>query len=855
MRKRTLQTTILFMLITIAMFLFVMCSDDNPVAPEETDYSNLLQTVVFVPDSGPPGTPVELQNLATLPDDGFWSLMIGEESVPLIKTDSSYYTIIPLIFSPSDSTWPIASVTPLDVTLYLDSTSVDTAFGMISVDSLVHADGAVDSMLTDFLNAADAIREISFALGIEDTLLQAVCMAMDEIILTGENSLSAIINGISPIVGGEALPVDLFSAILVSTGTSEMISSWSDSLQVVQAGAARYHAMHLSLAYSAEIDDEGLAYRMQMYSLLEGFSSQVIGQTALTWNKVSAVLGGAGVAFPPLGFIEFIVSFVVAELDFVFNKIAIALLPAEITSFDLDYLDHEIKTGDTTVAIVYISARNNPPNITPLDIVTQVINAMALTDWINKIGIPRSLIPSNVAEIIEGLTTWMLGVINNILGAYFNTSTMMDVSLPDIKYDSIPIHHPELIDLISPAISKIEPISGSFNGTAMDSSGKVGLMVATQIPGPNTLIHPILAGAGYSGSAFGNEYRTSNTDTVTVVPTLVLKANFLDTIASKGAGALGIYAGYLTSTNDTNWSAGIDLNLHISGGHLESSSGTTDADGYLGTIVHHDSLSSEIEVSIYAEGKEESVADTTITAQISGLIVKATFPSTIVKGNSQTLNVRAGYISSNDTTWTGNININLTVTGGTAEYSTGITDFEGNFQTSVQHDNLSDTVIIDILAQDDNGGTSFTSVRAVVDTSSSNDLLGWYDGDGEDCCDGDCWPIDSVKAYMEVVGDTTFLYLFGSYSLTYNRWNGFLYVCEIDGSQLKGGLYRKVEMTGGVITIKSYPDYSDDCSTLFTKDEVTATITNSSLIGETVEGCPGALDPNGGDIIKFDLTK
>jgi len=254
---------------------------------------------------------VEIQNLSVLPDAGFWSLTIGDETVPIIQTDSSYYTIIPLIFSVTDTTWPIASVTPLDVSLILDSISVDTAFGKISVDSLAHADGAVDSLIQDFLHASDAIRDISISLGIDDTLLQATCMAMDEIIVSGDNSLSAIIHGTSPIVGGEALPVDLFSAILVSTGVSGMVSTWSDSLQIVQAGAAKYQNSPKSLA--SIVDDEGLAYRMQMYSLLSGFSSQVIGQTALTWNKFSAVLGCAGIAFPPLGFIEFIVSFVVGD--------------------------------------------------------------------------------------------------------------------------------------------------------------------------------------------------------------------------------------------------------------------------------------------------------------------------------------------------------------------------------------------------------------------------------------------------------------------------------------------------------------------------------------------------------------
>ena len=90
MKSNKSQLATLFIIVTTAMFLFVTCSDDNPVTSTPPDYSSLLDNVVFVPDSGPPGTPVEIQNLSVLPDAGFWSLTIGDETVPIIQTDSSY---------------------------------------------------------------------------------------------------------------------------------------------------------------------------------------------------------------------------------------------------------------------------------------------------------------------------------------------------------------------------------------------------------------------------------------------------------------------------------------------------------------------------------------------------------------------------------------------------------------------------------------------------------------------------------------------------------------------------------------------------------------------------------------------
>ncbi len=612
---RTNSYVVMVFSLLIATSISLSCGDDNPVLSNESGHTNLLQNVVFEPDSGPPGTPIEMKNLPALPGDGFWSLSIGEASVPIIQTDSSNYTIIPLLFSSTDSTWPMASGAPLDVMLYLDSVAVDTAFGLITVDSLPHADGATDSLIQALVQGADAIRQISLSLNIQDTLLQAVCGSMTEMLVTGDNSLTAIINGTSPIVDGDPLPNELFSALLVSTGMSDMISTWSGGLQTMEQAVAKYNASSLS---TATIDDEGLAYRMQMYSLLEGFSSQVIGQTALEWNSYSAVLGCAGVAYPPLGAIEFIVSFVVAELDFIFNKIALALLPSQVTSLELDFMEHEIESGDTTEAIVYISAKNTPPNITPLDIVTQVINAMNLADWISHLGAVRRYLPQNVYEIAEGLTRWFLGVINNFLGTHFNAPTMLDASLPVITYDSILVQNPSLVDLISPALSKIEPITGSINGLAKDSTGKAPLMIATQTSGPNTLIHSVLAAAGYAGGAFGYDYYTSNVDTVTVVPDLALEADFANTIPEGGANLLGIHAGYFNTNGTSRWTGGIQINLTVSGGTVSTTTGYTDASGYFSTMVTIDSTAEAVSVHVFAYGEYNSQSDTIVIATKEG---------------------------------------------------------------------------------------------------------------------------------------------------------------------------------------------------------------------------------------------
>ena len=117
-----------------------------------------------------------------------------------------------------------------------------------------------------------------------------------------------------------------------------------------------------------------------------------------------------------------------------------------------------------------------------------IVNGMGLAEWIHGLGGPRRLLASNFNEVILNITTWFIGVVNNVLGTYFNAPTMLDVSLPSIMYDSVLVQNPQLIDLLSPDYSKIEPMSESFNGKAKDSTGNVTLMMATKTPGPNTLI-------------------------------------------------------------------------------------------------------------------------------------------------------------------------------------------------------------------------------------------------------------------------------------------------------------------------------------------------------------------------------
>ncbi len=602
-------------LVSLIFFLCLSCSKNNPIEPsDDISYSEMLDNVSFTPISGTPGTIIEISNLELpVDEDTVWSLEIGGNIVPLMRDSSTIIrTVIPLIFADSNDTWPMTSSEPVGVTLLRFNKKVDSLTKVITIDSLPHAEGVADSLIADIQSGAEAIRNIALTIGITDTIMLATFDAMDIILYTGENSLENLINGNSLLVPSDSMHKEIFSALLVSSGFSDYFSKWSDSLNTIASTAK---SLKIQIV-QAGITDEGLAARMQLHTLIADFGTMVIGNTALSWSEIAVYVGAAGIALPSLNFIEFIISYIVAELDFIINKLIVAAFPAEITQIDLDFIGDTINVGDTTQAVVYISAKNNPPNITPMDIVLQVVGGIAVADWIRNIGIPRRFFQQlrNFDQIIQDLTVWFLNVINGILSTNYNYPTQLDVNFPHMTWDSVRVNNPELIDLMIPDLSKMSYIIRSFNGKAKNSLGNIGLQIRTQPPGPNTWIHPVMQSLGYASGPFGNDLYISNVDTVTIVSELALQVDFANIITVNGANVLGVDAGYYDSNGNPSWSDGIQINLSVTNGSASTMSGVTDAQGHFNSIITIDSSADSVTVHVFAYGAYNAQEDTIVVA-------------------------------------------------------------------------------------------------------------------------------------------------------------------------------------------------------------------------------------------------
>lgn len=607
---------VLFISLLIALVI-LGCSEkstnpDGPVNP----YGNLLDNVTFAPSSGSPGTIIELQGLDRLTGDTSWTLYIGGQLAPLLReTGKPVYTIIPVVYDSRDSSWPSPPPAPVAVSIHFNGQPVDSVLSAITVDSLPHAPDASDSLIADLARGIGALRSLAVALNIPDTLLLATYDAYNEILYTGENSLAAILNGTSSLVGVDSAGSELFSALLVSSGFADLFSNWADSLETTARKAAAFHTGTL---LAADITDEGLAARMQLQQLISDFGTIAVGNTAVSWQQVSAVIGAMSIVLPVAGYFEFIVSFIIGELDFVINRLAVATLPSEITELSFSLPPDTLHPGDTTSAVVYISARNDPPNITPADILMQVLGGLQITDWLRRVGVPRQVLDQldDVNAVLLSVTTWFLSVINNILATNYNSPTSLDVSLPRMTWDSVQVSNPGLIDLVSPDLSKIAYLTGSFNGQAKDSVGPVSLQVRTQPGGPTTWIHPTLAALGYSGGPFGDDFVLSNTDTVVICPQLVIDAALPSPIDADSSAQLDIRAGYRTSDGGTRWASGINLFLSATGANLSLYGGSTDSAGQFSIVVTPNGSLPQIEIEVIARGTMGTQVTDTVYADV-----------------------------------------------------------------------------------------------------------------------------------------------------------------------------------------------------------------------------------------------
>lgn len=183
---------------------------------------------------------------------------------------------------------------------------------------------------------------------------------------------------------------------------------------------------------------------MQYHDLLEQFGSTAVGGTATGWSEACTVMGlGLMVRSNPIVTgMTTVIGFGLNLIDFVLNKILLGTLPARITDFKLDFIDHQVALNDTTCALVSISLENDPPAITTVDILNQVLNFLSFTNFLRTAGLPEPVLNNTefMQKFLEDFSMWILGVVKDFCQAAFeNNSWELDEGFRKISWNDVEI--------------------------------------------------------------------------------------------------------------------------------------------------------------------------------------------------------------------------------------------------------------------------------------------------------------------------------------------------------------------------------------------------------------------------------
>jgi hypothetical protein len=118
------------------------------------------------------------------------------------------------------------------------------------------------------------------------------------------------------------------------------------------------------------------------------------------------------------------------------------------------------------------------------------------------------------------------------------------------------------------------------------------------------------------------------------------------------------------------------------------------------------------------------------------LTAELTFPSSISSGGSTDLQVRAGYLLPDGSTqWSEGINVSVSVSGGSAATSSGTTDADGYFSTTINHDGTSEIIRVTATVTD-------SGEREITKTAEAT--IGWNEVP---------WELTFLRSVAVVSGD------------------------------------------------------------------------------------------------------
>ncbi|RME20245.1 MAG: hypothetical protein D6800_13340 [Candidatus Zixiibacteriota bacterium] len=422
---------------------------------------------------------------------------------------------IPLFY---DSTlgWSKPPTGPVTLEIDKDGQPVaQTAVG-ITVDSLPHASGTtahirdlIDSLATN-LGAVLASAPVTFPW--EQDLRDSVIAMMHGLADGGDSSLTAIINGTSPLLNGTKLNLELTDALLASTGAATYWEDLNNGLsaagtqirQTIAAGETR------GILCRPGGPDMDLACKMQLYVILKNFEQEFLSQTAQEWDLLGgtlfSMLGYTSlVADSPVLVVADIIGAALTMADYVLKNQVLSLLPSHIISFDLSLAADSIDIGQHTNSQVTLMAMNSPATVTMNELIDNLIAGLGFGLPENVKATLRLFLTDIARFILDRLRSALIWLNTTYPDLNLDLSDPAVYTFPEMIFGPVTVTEPDLVRLVSydENIARVDTVMFEWEGM---HRGKVEIQAQTRGPGDRSkVIREWFCLCQYTGGAFGED--------------------------------------------------------------------------------------------------------------------------------------------------------------------------------------------------------------------------------------------------------------------------------------------------------------------------------------------------------------
>lgn len=604
---------------TLALVILLTGCGEGPTDPVEP---SRVAALALPEGSAVAGSSYLLGDLSDFDfEAGVWTAHIGAREATLLRsTDGAAHVVVPL-FIDEASFWSVPPATPVAIEIRRDGEAVARSPEALTVLPPADAPGATESLVRDLGSIVSRLRadfsDMATPEGsVAEAYRHAIPTALMEIVDGhAEHSLAARVSALSE------SELRLLDAAVEASGARATIAELANAFEVEdRAGMARV----LSDLPGTPMDDNELAYLMQLSALTGQFSSDFVSEVAGTFSGTSGYVGLVllavlGQDLPAVGEALGIINFVIGLVDVTLSKVVVAMLPTKIVSLELHLDETALEVGETPTAQVQILASNDPPGLTINDVVGQVVNAAAIVS-------PGG--PTTVKDAVEQVVLYLLDRVNALMSTYAELHPELELnyellSVPDMHWHASVSNH-RWLTLLSSSPDVLAPNADAIQWSAT-SRGTATLSVI-----PSTSSEAMLH-AGYTGGAFGDDIVPSNAVSVTVNG-LVLDVQFPTSVQWGQSAPLEVRAGYLES-DGVVWSEGIFIDLDVEGGTADLLGASTDPTGSFSSAVHPDPAVSEVSVRVRATDALGEVTET-VTAVVVRPVASLTGRHSILFANA-----------------------------------------------------------------------------------------------------------------------------------------------------------------------------------------------------------------------------